>query len=346
MAREATRARLHTTLVVGGLFACACTGDKVIIGAEYKSSQVADGGAEESAIGDGLGSVGCTGNASPATSSSGGYLTIDVNGTTRQYVLELPTGYDGNTPAPVLIAFHGSGTSAQDFLGQGYGNVRTGAAGRVLLVGPNALVRSGETTWIDPSASQNNGVTQTDIDFFDALVAHLTTSYCIDSRRIFAMGHGDGAVISNQLACVRGNVLRGVGPFAGAGPDESGGSTCVGKVAAFIGHNPKEGDATECAKVSGGSCPWTMLWSETGWPSTQYWSNKDSCSALGTMPTAAFAGNSTTGDPLPCQSLAGCDSSYPVTLCLYDYSDQYDGPHAFPVEWGAKAATDFFLALP
>jgi hypothetical protein len=35
-----------------------------------------------------------------------------------------------------------------------------------------------------------------------------------------------------------------------------------------------------------------------------------------------------------------------VTLCLYDYSNQWDGPHAFPVEWAANAVTDFFLALP
>ena len=64
------------------------------------------------------------------------------------------------------------------------------------------------------------------------------------------------------------------------------------------------------------------------------------------MPTTPFAGNGTTGDPLPCQSLAGCDASYPVTFCLYDYWDQMSGPHAFPVPWGAGAATDFFLALP
>jgi hypothetical protein len=160
------------------------------------------------------------------------------------------------------------------------------------------------------------------------------------------MGHGDGAIIANQLACLRGNILRGVGPFGGAGPAERASVSCTGKVAALVGHNPNEGDAVLCGRVTGGSCPWTLLWAETGWPTTQYWARQNGCSDPGPMPTAPFAGNGTTGDPLPCQSLAGCGADYPVTLCLHDYWTQVDGPHAFPAPWGARAATDFFLTLP
>jgi len=319
----------------------ACTGDKIVIGAQSRDSQPLDGGAAGTS-----GTVGCTGNPTPSTSPASGYLSIDVQGTTRQYVLELPTGYDGLTPAPVLLAFHGSGTSGQIFLGQGYGNVRAGAAGRVLLVGPNALVWRGQTAWVDSTGDQGGGVTREDVDFFDALVAQLAANYCIDAGRIFAMGHGDGAIIANQLACLRGNILRGVGPFGGAGPVERASASCTGKVAALVGHNPNEGDAVQCGSVTGGSCPWTLLWADTGWPTTQYWARQNGCSDPGPMPTAPFAGDGTTGNPLPCQSLAGCGASYPVTLCLHDYWNQMDGPHAFPVSWGARAATDFFLALP
>ena len=158
------------------------------------------------------------------------------------------------------------------------------------------------------------------------------------------MGHSAGGLISNYLGCFRGNVLRGIGPFSGWGPTrDAGGGTislaCLGKkVAAYIVHNPKEGDATECAKAGG--CQYIVDWPTLGWPSVQYWTNIDGCGNIGAMPTAAFSGSP------PCQAYAGCDSNYPVTLCLYDYSDQYDGPHAFPVQWGAKAVTDFFLALP
>jgi polyhydroxybutyrate depolymerase len=171
---------------------------------------------------------------------------------------------------------------------------------------------------------------------------------CIDTGRIFSMGHSAGGFISNVLGCIRSNVLRGIGPFAGGGPDEYGGVTCGGKVAAFIGHNPKEGDATECAYAGG--CAWVVQWADTGWPSTQFWTNKNGCGSAGTMPTTPYCSDPPTSpvaDPTTCcKTYSGCSSGYPVTLCLYDHYDQYDGPHAFPESWGAKAVTDFFLALP
>lgn len=287
----------------------------------------------------------CDGNTQPATSPPNGFLTIDVGSDQRQYLLELPQGYDGRTPVPVMFAFHGTATTAVDFLGAAYGDVRAAAAGRFLLVAPQGLKRNDQTGWIDFNESPDNGITQADLDFFDALVARVGASYCVDSHRIFAMGHSAGGFISNYLGCVRSNVLRGIGPFAGAGPYETPVTRC-GKVAAFIGHNPKEGDPDECAKVSSGTCPWIVSWPDYGWPTTQFWSSKSACQGLGSMPTEAFPGNGTTGDPLPCQAIAGCDARYPVTLCLYDYSDQWVGPHAFPNRWAARAAADFFLGLP
>jgi poly(3-hydroxybutyrate) depolymerase len=351
MARTYVNAKYGVVFLAGVLVPClsgACASDHVVIGATFGGNQTSDGSTGSTdGGGETAGPVGCTGNARPASSPSSGYLAIDVKGITRQYVLELPTSYDGITPVPVLFAFHGSGTSGQEFLGQSYGNVRDGAAGRVLLLGPNALSWNGETAWVDPfSGDQGNGVTGADVDLFDALMDHLMANYCIDAGRVFAMGHGDGAIISNQLACLRGNVLRGVGSFAGAGPEANPTTGCTGKVAAFIGHNPKEGDTAECANVSGGDCPWTLLWADTGWPTTQYWTKKNGCGDPGAMPTTPFAGDAETGNPLPCQSFSGCSDKYPVTLCLYDYWDRVDGPHALPIQWGAKAATDFFLALP
>ena len=277
--------------------------------------------------GGATGTPGCDGNATPPTSPSNGYLTIDVNGTSREYALELPTGYDGETPFPVVFTFHGTTMDGQSMLNRYYGNMRDAAAGRAILVAPNGLVRNGQTGWIG-----SGGIEQVDVDFFDALVTLLKAEYCVDTGRIFAQGHSAGAFMSNQLGCVRSTVLRGVGPVAGGGPWEGSwtGVTCGGKVAAFIGHNPKEGDAAECAKLSGGTCPWVVLWADSGWPTTQFWTTKNGCDDPGPMPTAAFAGNSTTGDPLPCQSFAGCDPNYPVTLCPCDYADPWNGPHVYP----------------
>ena len=141
------------------------------------------------------------------------------------------------------------------------------------------------------------------------------------------MGHGSGAYFSNEIGCLRSNVLRGVGSFSGFGPD----GNCGAKLAAFIGHNPND----------------TFVdWATMGWPAVQFWTNQDGCNDPGAMPTTPYPGDGTTGNPLPCQPIAGCDPTYPVTLCLYDYSNQWDGNDAFPLQWGGRAAMDFFMALP
>jgi len=339
----------NTTSSTGG----KSTGGAANTGGSSISNNQSTGG---SSAGGSTGTPGCNGNAAPQTSPSNGYLTLSVpltsGGTdSREYTLDLPTGYDGKTPVPVMFAFHGTDSNPIEFIGFGYGDVRAGAAKRVLLVGPKGVQRGSYVGWIDTSSMSSNGIVQADIDFFDALVTLLKTNYCIDTRRVFTMGHSAGAFMSNQLGCIRSNILRGVGPFAGAGPMQGfGGTTCVGKVAAFIGHNPKEGDATECAQTQSGKCDWVVDWATSGWPTTQYWTKADGCSDIGAMPTAAFCSDppsTPVADPTTCcKAYSGCDSNYPVTLCLYDHYDQWDGPHAFPTSWGAKAVTDFFLALP
>lgn len=279
--------------------------------------------------------TGCDGNAAPPTSPPDGYLTIDVNGTAREYALLLPAGYDGKIPFPVVFGFHGTTSNGQAMLSRYYGNLREAAAGRAIVVAPQGLVRNGQTGWIG-----SRGIEQVDVDFFDALVALLEAEYCVDAGRIFAQGHSAGGMMSNQLGCVRSTVLRGIGPVAGMGPMESSrsGTTCGGKVAAFIGHNPYE------CETASDSCPWAVPWATTGWPTTQFWTKKNGCDDPGAMPTAPYEGDYQTGNPLPCKSLAGCDPNYPVTLCLYDYSVSGVGPHAYP-PWITKAMIDFWLAL-
>lgn len=294
------------------------TGGAVSTGGANTAGTVTGGNAS----GGAAGTPGCNGNATPTTSPSNGSLTIDVKGASRQYVLELPTAYDGKTPVPVIFTLHGTGTTAQEFLGSSYGNVRAGIAGRALLAGLQGLSRNGQTGW-----AGNGGIEQVDVDFFDAVLAQLKAGYCIDPARVFAMGHSAGAMFSNELGCRRSSAVRAIGPVAGGGPN----GNCGGKVAAMIVHNPAET---------------LVVWSTFGWPTVQYWTSKNGCDSPGTMPAAAFAGNSTTGIPLPCQAYAGCDPDYPVTLCLHSYTDQWDGAHAFPPQWGGKATTDFFLSLP
>ena len=46
---------------------------------------------------------------------SSGEQSIDVDGVPRTYLLDIPAGYDGTTPLPLVFAFHGATTSGELF---------------------------------------------------------------------------------------------------------------------------------------------------------------------------------------------------------------------------------------
>ncbi len=270
---------------------------------------------------------GCNGNAMPPS----GKLSISAAGLTRSYVLVLPKGYDGKTAWPVVFAFHGTGSNAQEFIDPYYGNVKKGVADRAILVAPDGIERNGMTGWA--SFGGSSVIEEVDFALFDSLILSLKANYCMDESRIFSMGHSAGAMISNQFAYER-KVLRGIAPFSGGGPYTSGKTSAAGKVAAFVGHNPYELTAAT------DSCKYAVPWKSTGWPTLKYWCTINGCNDPSPMPTSPFSGSP------PCSIYAGCDPAYPVVLCFYDYTDKWDCQHAFPTPWGAKAAVDFFMSLP
>ena len=55
-----------------------------------------------------------------------------------------------------------------------------------------------------------------DVGCFDALIAKLSTTQCIDTTRVFAAGHSHGASFSNHLGCYRSDVVRAIAPVAPA----------------------------------------------------------------------------------------------------------------------------------
>ena len=86
--------------------------------------------------------------------------------------------------------------------------------------------RGGSYSWSDPGET---GAALRDYALFDALLALLARSYCLDPDRIFVVGHSLGGWFANSLACARGELVRAVGSLAG-GVNRS---DCRGRVAAL-----------------------------------------------------------------------------------------------------------------
>lgn len=141
--------------------------------------------------------------------------TISVGGVTRTYLLSAPERVDSRgAPLPLVFAFHGlTGTPTSL---RGYLRLEREAAGQAIFVYP-----AGQRTRPEPDRGTTRWDLRSegaDVAFFDALVTRLAHTYCVDMGRVFAVGHSAGAVVTNEMGCHRGNVLRAIAPIAGSGP--------------------------------------------------------------------------------------------------------------------------------
>lgn len=138
-------------------------------------------------------SAGCGKGARPA----GGEITV-----AEQYILTFPPTYDGNTPMPVVFGFHGANNTNVSFREGDAGTKGTDFEKLYVM----AYVKSIGSNWIQ-QLSDNFGR-------FDAVYAELASKHCIDTSRVFAMGHSSGAMFTTNLVCRPDARLRAVAPVA------------------------------------------------------------------------------------------------------------------------------------
>lgn len=179
----------------------------------------ASGGDGGSGASPPIGSDGC-GRAAADPTEEWVPKTIDVGGTTREYFVYLPPGYDAAHPYAVVYQFHGcsGGANKQD----NNPPVQNQSGAEAIHVRGRAV----EDCW-DIAA---NGP---DVQFFDALLAEVEATWCADVDRRFATGYSSGAFMTHRLSCDRGDVLRGVASIAGG----IAGNDCVGQTAALLIHD-------------------------------------------------------------------------------------------------------------
>ena len=236
-------------------------------------------------------------------------LAIDVMGASRTYTLSVPPGYDPTKAYRLVFGFHSGGRTGAS--ARPYFDIEGRSGGAAIFVYPDGV----RGNWDLNTAYAENR----DVALFDALVASLRRSFCLDKARTFAMGTSNGAYFVNQLACARGNVLKGIASHAGGGPymvsggtyDEKGQLRCpTPPVAAAIFHgladtnvSPTEGDKA-----------------------IAHWSHWNGCQAARTPVL-----------PAPCEAPTGCAS--PVLVCkVPDQGHAIWGP-------GRQATWDFFAKL-
>ncbi|KIC11989.1 polyhydroxybutyrate depolymerase [Leisingera sp. ANG-M1] len=153
-----------------------------------------------------------------SASAMGPWQASDCHGETacaledRSYHVMAPDGWDGVTPLPVLLHFHGwarTGVNAQR-------SDRVGASTRrrgVLLVTPNGRRK----TWDFWSSGTE------DVGFANRVLEDVAKRYPVDMQNIFVSGYSYGSAMAWRYVCESGNHVAALLGIAGAFPP---GETC------------------------------------------------------------------------------------------------------------------------
>ncbi|MEZ5291698.1 MAG: PHB depolymerase family esterase [Vicinamibacterales bacterium] len=156
----------------------------------------------------------------PVPSLPGLYtLAFDVaSGQQRSYVLYLPAGYTTTaaTPYPVVVMFHGAGTSAAAFTGllgsAGMGTLAD-TQGKIVVL-PHGRIGTAINT---PGYWNLTNVGRDDVAFTEELLDYLLTPGNLhgDAAKVYAGGHSNGGAFVHKLGAEAPARFRAIGDVSG-----------------------------------------------------------------------------------------------------------------------------------
>lgn len=135
---------------------------------------------------------------------------LESAGRQRAYLVYVPRGYDASRPLPLMLNFHGLGSSmAEQHVYAGWAPLADREG--FIVVSPDGVERS----WLLAAGLD-------DIRFVRDLVAELEEELCIDPAQVYTSGMSNGGFMSTVLACQANDLIAGVIAVTGATPPTSG----------------------------------------------------------------------------------------------------------------------------
>ena len=269
------------------------------------------GGAGGSGAAGGTGGMGGAGGGSTASSgcvdgtldATVTEVDLEFDGVPRRYELHVPTAYDGRTPLPLVLNFHGltsNPTQQREF-----SQMDMTADSRGFLVAyPEGL----DVSWnggLCCGRSAENGVD--DVGFARAVIDDIAERGCIDPSRVYATGMSNGGFLSHRLACEASDVIAAIGPVAGVLGIDSSACTPSRPVPVVHFH----GTADTLIPYDGQNDFESVADTVAGWVA------RNGCTE---PPEVVLRTGSVT-----CETTGGCDGDASVTLCTIE-----GGGHCWP----------------
>lgn len=158
---------------------------------------------------------------------------LTINGSQRTFLQYVPDSYRSDRSYGLIIAAHGrtnSNAMVQNYMGLDGGKKWQGEKRDqedFLVVYPAGQNAAGGTySW----SSKSN------INFIEKLASIMAENYCIDREKVFVVGHSLSGYFANRLACVRGDIFRGVSVVGGSIYN----GDCSNPAAGMYFHHPQD----------------------------------------------------------------------------------------------------------
>ena len=229
-----------------------------------------------------------------------------VFGGVRPATLTVPSTYDPSRPTPLVIALHGYYTDP-DYILPIFKLTRLAEAKGVLFIAPDGLANpTGNHYWnaTDACCDLYDAGTD-DVGYLTGLVAEIQGVYNVDPKRIYLLGHSNGAFMSLRLACEHADLFAAVISIAGANDFDP--AHCVPSQPVSI--LQIHGDADMTIRYAGGSTTkhdGRMVQYPSATATVDLWAQRDGCAAATESDAALDLESVTPGDETQRLRHTGC----------------------------------------
>jgi polyhydroxybutyrate depolymerase len=210
-------------------FGCGSSSDDASNGGSTGSGGAAGSsggsGGVAGTVGSG-GAAGASGGSAGATSSNGcqngtiapgtSTITLPFAGQDRQWILHVPPSYDGTTPMPLVLNFHGHGSNMAQQELFSLMDPKADAAGFIVAY-PNGLPNpsTGLQSWNAGDCCAFGDTGRDDLGFVNAMLDEIEKTGCIDAKRVYSTGMSNGGYMSHFLGCKLADRIAAIAPVAG-----------------------------------------------------------------------------------------------------------------------------------
>lgn len=149
--------------------------------------------------------------------------TIPSGGINRQYIIHVPSGYDGTRALPLVFVLHGIGGTDKGMVA-GTGMVQQADQAGFFAVFP--MGTGSPTGWNDVIFPQPI-TTVDDLGFFKDMIARFESRLHVDPKRIYVTGLSNGAFQAYQLGAEIPNTLAAIAVVEGSIGTRDGSTTHV-----------------------------------------------------------------------------------------------------------------------